>query len=931
MKQFLALLASAGSGKTFALSVRYLALLFEGARPHEIVALTFTVKAATEMKERILSALFHLDKEEPSVKALREELCKELGIDESELFKRLPAIQRTILTDEITITTIDSFTNKILRLFCWYAGIRPDASITFDDEELLWRRYLVRLQQEPQAYETLLRVIAAWTKRQTEVMKLFKLLLQHDHEFTPPSSDSDPLLEAITQEETKINEIVLGLKQKFEPLNPSQSAINAFEYDTIAELAHKTWIKRDSLSDYKFFKKYSKSEWDSDLIELKKRLSHWMALREELYLSELGRLYTLFKEVRREVNRERNTLTFDDIGRLLIGLRQQELLPTEFLYFRLDARINHILIDEFQDTSPLQYELLRPLIEEILAGAGQHGDKFRTLFYVGDTKQSIYRFRGARSDLFDLVAKHYHIPLKTLTHNYRSAPVVLDFINTTFSRLYTNEGIAFEPQLQGSKLEGGYVEVRTLPEETPLEESIAAYTQQLINAGIPADKIALLAFTNDDLLRLEGALRHLMPDVHILTETSATLTHDPMVEAILARLDYVLTGSHLSWALWSTRIFGDPTMPPPTNETLNLHHHPTQLVMELIRTYNLENPNTLRLAELALKADHLAAFLDMMEDSSEPLIPGTVHGIRLMTIHKSKGLQFAHLIISDKLGGSNNHNDELLFDYEGERLSRVWLRMADRDDLDREYAQALGRIKQEKEREELNTLYVALTRAEKSLIILQKSKNSAFEKLGLSDTTIGTLHDNSPSTPAPEVKRLELTLPKVPRQEIDGDESYTPNDPIAIMMGSAFHLGMEHICLQKPNILATQLLIQQRFPLLSPSESWQITNWLRLITTDEQFINFINQATTYWRELPFCWDNHIGQIDLLLHMGTHLVVIDFKTTFMLHDSYRQQVKFYMNAIKEIMGLPTEGWLAMVQDEGVKWVQVTHKEQDHLTI
>ena len=125
LKPFVAYEASAGSGKTFTLSVRYVTLLFYDIRPEKILALTFTKKAANEMKQRIAEVLSHLE-EKPAELA---EICKATGMEPEAVLKQKPLILARFLRSEHKIMTIDSFLHLIVKNFSLYAGLAPDFTI----------------------------------------------------------------------------------------------------------------------------------------------------------------------------------------------------------------------------------------------------------------------------------------------------------------------------------------------------------------------------------------------------------------------------------------------------------------------------------------------------------------------------------------------------------------------------------------------------------------------------------------------------------------------------------------------------------------------------------------------------------------------------------------------------------------------------------
>ena len=131
MQRLLSLKASAGSGKTFSLALRYLALLFRGVNPSSVLAVTFTNKAANEMKERVLKFLNSVENDEELLKIL----CETSGINEKEILKKREFVLKEFLTSDIHITTIDAFIQKILRKFGYYVGVDADFDIKSDSFE----------------------------------------------------------------------------------------------------------------------------------------------------------------------------------------------------------------------------------------------------------------------------------------------------------------------------------------------------------------------------------------------------------------------------------------------------------------------------------------------------------------------------------------------------------------------------------------------------------------------------------------------------------------------------------------------------------------------------------------------------------------------------------------------------------------------------
>ena len=183
MKKYLAMKASAGSGKTFALTVRYITLMLKGANPSSILALTFTNKAANEMSERVFKTIKTLGEDETYLEqiSLTANLSKEQVLEKKEL------LLESFLNSELSIYTIDKFVNKILREFSGYLGISDDFNIKEDDLEKLSYHFLKSL--ELKEFEELIDFSYNESKKFSSIFDLFRILLEKNEEFETVSVD----------------------------------------------------------------------------------------------------------------------------------------------------------------------------------------------------------------------------------------------------------------------------------------------------------------------------------------------------------------------------------------------------------------------------------------------------------------------------------------------------------------------------------------------------------------------------------------------------------------------------------------------------------------------------------------------------------------------------------------------------------------------
>ncbi|WP_286348715.1 UvrD-helicase domain-containing protein [Helicobacter felistomachi] len=557
---WLALRASAGSGKTFALTLRYVALLFEGAQPANILTLTFTKKAAAEMHDRIHKSLALLSAAglayqqdpaytpEPKTQEILEVLQRDYHLSLARLASlNAPAIYANFLQETPPIITIDAFFQRVLRKFSYFVGVCAvfgvgDPSL---DEQL--SAFLSHLPSKDLDRLKRLCVLLLAQGESFSVLHALKRLLDlHDGGANfVPSTVSNTDLKTLEQE----------ILQQYKVLKvPRQREIKTFK-DILEVLKNQGAQKALSANP-----------------NIQALLVDHFNLREATILNELAYFLQLYKKY----NRNSDQLSFAAITLKVSQLLRGNLIDRDFFYFRLDSQIMHILIDEFQDTNPLQYSILKPLVDEIKAGVGQKwGD--RSVFFVGDSKQSIYGFRGSKSTFFEEVCSDKDICSQSLEHNYRSTGVVLDFINATFASKiagYTPQKLPEKRQDLATK---GCVRVQSVPtvglENETKEESVLNATLQaikkLLNSGVAAQEIAVLCFKNDDVNDLKEFLTPHLQGVELVSATDLSLLAQKEVKALCHALLYALSpaeqqGYHLANVakLCGLALNTPPTLPP---------------------------------------------------------------------------------------------------------------------------------------------------------------------------------------------------------------------------------------------------------------------------------------------------------------------------------------------------------------------------------
>ncbi len=904
-RQCMALKASAGSGKTFALSVRFLALLFKGANPSEILTLTFTKKATAEMKERILDYLRILQKEnleDEKEKEKSQNILKELEekyrLNPSFVQNSAQKIYQRFLNAEIRISTIDAFFQSILRKFCWFVGLSANFEVNEDTK--------AHQQQLNESF------LSALNNEQLEELSVFiTQCLSYD------SYTSDSILERLRFLKNKLylfdpnkKELAFdeeGFLEKLRSLNQqiqnvetaSNEAKKAIKCDDFRGFLNSslTWLKKKG--EYRYFKKFKDEipTLESECEEIENDLKRYYEARESALFKKFPKFIQLYDKATSKIQ----ALDFDAIkDKVHALLNGYEEMPAEFFYFRLDSRIAHILIDEFQDTSLNDYKILAPFIDEIKAGIGQ-AKWHRSVFFVGDVKQSIYGFRGSFSSLFESVSKDFYHD--NLEFNHRSSPLIINYVNTIFKKAYQNSPTAYleqkYPKASSNKhARDGYVKVSLVADERELLlKQILQEAKNLLEHRIDPKDITLLCATNDDALEIKNYLQKNLSMIRPSTESSAKLSQFVESKIIKNALEYALAE--------------EPYKPFYKHSVLKLagylHDDAIALagfnpkkesvagfVWKVMELFELYGECAQICLELAVGCEDANEFLEKLE--AKEIASFKAEGAQIMTIHKSKGMQFPYVIVCERLGKpKTNNSNQFLEEYSGTELTRLYYRMKNREVVDKDYARALDKEEAAKDHEETNVYYVAFTRAELGLIVVAKDKKGMCEKLDLVPLEEGTI--------APVISsQKELSIPSVvikPHaygeqvQEIEEEPSdyEKNNDQEAINFGIALHKGLEYQYAY--NIPKKSVLEYLNYHHGFYGLDYQaLEESLELFENDAK-IQALFKNLALRGEVAFLFEGVVSRIDVLLwDKGQNLYVLDYKSSQNYQQSHKVQVSHY---------------------------------------
>ena len=332
---------------------------------------------------------------------------------------------------------------------------------------------------------------------------------------------------------------------------------------------------------------------------------------------------------------------------------------------------------------------------------------------------------------------------------------------------------------------------------------------------------------------------------------------------------------------------------------------------------SMADVDILRLFELSAGYKNLSDFIFNLENFSSKISPKSSDGVRVMTVHKSKGLEFAHVIVCDMMGKGRGDDSNFITEYSEKGEWIVKSKISGRENFDSDYASVLEQMKELEKQENINKIYVAFTRATKSLIIIKQAvpsgnspsffsfytrsdKSEANDYLDLKEFSFGKILPSK--TEQKEAKKDEKMpeILKIERQEVEAREQKTSGKNLsAIYFGLAFHYLLEmsekfdEISLEK-----AKNLMLNKFHKFLPLEALEdAISRAKMLIREPKFIECIKDKEIY-KEQPFKVKNELKQMDLFCFNECEICVIDYKTTDKNIEENKKQVKEYKDALSK---------------------------------
>ncbi len=433
--------ASAGTGKTYRLTSRFLGLLAAGESLDGILATTFTRKAAGEILGRVLVRLAEATAQPKKLAQLAADLRKP-ALDRAACLGMLSAMVRQL--HRIRVSTLDSLFIDMARAYGLELGLPPAWQIVDEIDDAALRDEAIRAMLRGEATDDVVRLMHLLTKGEAAravhdqiaglVRDLYEVCLETEAAAWDALPYGTPL---------RANELEAVVEALSGAECPSDKRFQKARDATIEAVQREDWgslLKQGLVGNVvQGDPTYCKKPIPPEMLEACEQLAEHAKARL------LGRIADQTKATRRLLERfdaayralkfSRRALRFDDVTRAVGGDAVAQRLDE--VSYRLDAHVSHLLLDEFQDTSPPQWRVLRPLALRTVDG-GTH----RSFFCVGDVKQAIYGWRGGVAEIFDALEEELRsLVSEPLDTSYRSSPVVIELVNRVFRDLADNQAL----------------------------------------------------------------------------------------------------------------------------------------------------------------------------------------------------------------------------------------------------------------------------------------------------------------------------------------------------------------------------------------------------------------------------------------------------------------------------------------------------------
>ena len=731
--------ASAGSGKTFTLATEYMKLVIANPEAYRsILAVTFTNKATEEMKLRIISQLYGLSKLLPESETYLKVIQDSLGMDREQIAKRAHEALYNLLHhySYFRVETIDSFFQRVMRNLAKELELSANLKLELNDREI-----------ERQAVDELIEGLSIGDKLLTWILDYIKGNIGEDKNWNVIGkikrfgenlskdfykANEKQLRQKLEEEgffERYLRQLEEVKRQAMEQVEQIAATFfdaldeNGLTMDDFSRKKQGPWGYFEKLRTGACYEEYGVNSYQASAVD---SVDAWFTKAKatpqnpayhvveemlrallEFAVEKMPQLLRVYRSVEvtksnlsqlrllgsidqkiKEMNQDANRFLLSDTQPLLHALMESGAGDSSFIFEKIGTQLEHIMIDEFQDTSVTQWKNFKVLLDETMS------HKESNNLIVGDVKQSIYRWRAGDWRLLNDIEREFPRPsdqlrLRSLATNYRSDRNVIEFNNQFFvyaadkeyqAQKETDESGAETlrqayadviQQVPESKPRQGYVRIKLLPKEEYREAMLALTAEtvdELISQGASEGDIAILIRSNEIIRDVANYFLANRPQYKLVSDEAFRLDASTAVNTLVMALRLLCHQDDIVEATLSG-YYHRLIMGEETEESLPLPLEYTDHKEELMSMplYDLvERLATIfRVHELKDQSAYVCAFYDQLDNYMEDgtgtvedfldawdnnlhgktIQSDDVSGIRLMTIHKSKGLEFAHVIM----------------------------------------------------------------------------------------------------------------------------------------------------------------------------------------------------------------------------------------------------------------------------------------------
>lgn len=1024
--------ASAGSGKTFTITADYLTKILSANDKQSfrrVLAMTFTNKAVAEMKTRILDSLVEFSQmnEEDDVSALCELVMKMSGLQKVEIQKKSLILLEQILDNyaAFEVSTIDAFTHKIIRTFAKDLNLSFNFDIEMDTLSLL-ENAVNRVIEKVGHDQKLTKILIDFTTEKIyddksgyiyqDIYEASKLLLNDNEiEYIERLQDFDiddfaKTKKQITEENKNLEKELKQLASQMLDVFDSQGVIEDFSRNTIPNFFKKS-LATDHFTEFKMNAKWMSTEnttsfYTKKTPDDKKQIIDNIApqIQEviEIFKIKIDQIkintkiqknltqLSVLSLVQAEMNlikEEQNIQLISDFNKTISEEIKNQ--PTPFIYERLGEKFQHFFIDEFQDTSSIQWANMKPLVSDALSSVFTNNET-GSLTLVGDPKQSIYRWRGSDVGQFiDLINGDGEFNLKpevtNLPNNYRSSQEVVRFNNGFFAsakNLVQSELV--QSIYEGEKLEQqpikkakGYVNIQFVDAKNKeeREEKYAHLVVKRINEkleqGFQLKDICILVRKKDQGKILADALTE--ANIPIISSESLLISSDETVQFLVSLMTYLENEDDN--AKYRILTYLDKYLLQPENSFLfikNLIKKSSQDFWGNLKQYNIafdakkfhELPlydaveyaiDVFKITKFAnayvqfyldevfeftqKKSNDLKSFLKHWESKASEkgiVAPENQNAVEVMTIHKSKGLEFPVVLYpfaDEKYANISQSHVWLPLNDDNKNLSLGLITKPNKPDAESLYRDKVNALIDETELENMNLLYVALTRASQELHIFSAEtkansadyynsfknyaqlKNQTFDDVEIEFGTSEMNDFNRKERAQNQLYNLKFLASDEKfhvKLVTESETKFEENHSDARRRGNLIHDLLAQIYTSSD--IDFQLKKALSEGEISLEEKDDLKKQLTDITEHPKLKAYFSDTWKTYNEREICFNGNLLRPDKFCTLDKKAIIIDYKTGS-FSESHAIQVQTYAHAI-EALGFKVEQKMIVYISESI---------------